>query len=123
MTSLRAALVLTALAAGLAHVPVTGEHLAEAPYMGWAFVLFTAGCAALAGAVAVTRTRVAVVAMVGWCSAALVAYVATRVVAFPQLADDVGNWAEPVGIVAIAFEGLTVLIGLATLRRSEVEHA
>lgn len=121
--SLRGLVVLTAVAAGLAHVPVTGEHLEEAPYMGWAFVLFTVGCVVLAAAVAATGARVALGAMVAWCGAAIVTYAATRLVAFPQLADDVGSWAEPWGVVSIACEAITVLLAVVALRRSEVQHA
>jgi hypothetical protein len=118
MTSLRtrAALVVLALAAGLAHIPVTAEHLEEAPYMGWAFILFTAGCAVLAGAVLARGSRGTVLAMVVWCGAALGAYAATRLVAFPLLADDVGNWAETWGVVSVSLEALVVAVGLNAVR-------
>jgi hypothetical protein len=119
----RLALVVAGLAAGLAHVPVTGEHLVEAPYMGWAFVLFTAGCGVLAVGVAVRGTRGTVAAMVAWCGAALVTYAATRLVAFPMLAEDVGNWGERWGLVSIAFEAVTVAVGVGALRRLQLQHA
>ncbi|MDQ2788246.1 MAG: hypothetical protein M3Y73_00515 [Actinomycetota bacterium] len=40
---------------------------------------------------------------------AIVGYIGTRSVAFPQLADDVGNWLEPLGIVAILAEAVVVI--------------
>ena len=122
-TFLRTGLVLSALAAGLAHLPVTGEHLEEAPYMGWAFVAFAVGCGGLALAAAVSGSRLVVTGMVAWCGAALATYAATRLVAFPMLADDVGNWAETWGVVSIAFEALTVGLGVSLLRQSQLQHA
>lgn len=86
--------------------------------MGWAFVIFAVGCGALALGVAVTGSRTAVTGMVAWCGAALVTYAATRVIAFPMLADDVGNWAETWGLVSISFEALTVAVGGYALSRT-----
>ena len=121
---LRAGLVGAALLAALAHVPSTGEHLVEAPYIGWSFVLFSTVCAGLALAAAVGDTRVVQAGMVLWCGGALAAYAATRLVAFPMIGDDVGNWLEPWGVVSVASEALTVVLGLLALRRSsELQHA
>jgi hypothetical protein len=39
-------------------------------------------------------------------------YAATRLVAFPQLADDVGNWLEPLGVVSVLSELAVVVLGL-----------
>jgi hypothetical protein len=35
---------------------------------------------------------------------ALLGYVLSRTVGLPQIGDDVGNWGDPLGIVAISFE-------------------
>ena len=121
---LRAGLVVAALVAAGAHVPVTAEHLVEAPYMGWSFIAFTAVCGGLALAAAVRDSRVVQAAMVLWCGGALATYAATRLVAFPQLADDVGNWIEPWGVVSVVSEALTVVLCLVALRgRSQLQHA
>lgn len=121
---LRAGLVGAALVAALAHVPVTGEHLEEAPYMGWAFVVFAAVCGGLAVAAAVGRSRAVLGAMVLWCGGALVTYAATRLVPFPMLGDDVGHWLEPWGVVSVVSEAVTVALCLVALRRpSQLQHA
>ena len=104
----RLLLVAAALVAAAAHVPVIGPHLEEAPYMGVLFILLTTACLLLAG-VSLTSSHPAGPTLAGLvCGAAIVGYAATRLVAFPQLADDVGNWLEPLGVVAVVSEGVVV---------------
>ncbi|HEV2890856.1 MAG TPA: hypothetical protein VGX28_10830 [Frankiaceae bacterium] len=98
--------------AAAAHVPSTGHHLAEAPYMGAAFVGFTLACVVLLLALSSRVSRAALLASASLCAAAVGAYVATRLVAMPGLAHDVGAWWEPWGVVAIAAE--TVVAFTAT---------
>jgi len=110
-----AALVITA-----SHVPVTAEHLSEAPYIGWSFVALEITGVVLAAALVLRDTR-----WVWWAAAvvpalAIVAYGVTRSVALPQIADDVGNWAEPFGIVALTAEAVLLAIALAHCFRGRV---
>jgi hypothetical protein len=112
----------TAVAAG-AHVPVIGPHLDEAPYMGVLFLVLTSACLTLAGAALAYDTAAVYAASVATCSLAVIGYAATRLVAFPLLADDVGNWLEPLGVVSVGSELLVVLLGLAVLRRQPAGHA
>ena len=105
------------LSAAVAHVPLIPEHLAEAPYMGVLFVGFTLAAFGVATALALTPSRPWYVAAGALCAAAVATYVATRLVPFPQLADDVGLWAEPLGVVSVAAETAVALICLFTLRR------
>src|SRR5512142_1093321 len=53
----RPVVVLGTVIASLAHIPVIGPHLDEAPYMGVLFIVLTAACAALAAAVVVRDSR------------------------------------------------------------------
>ena len=46
---------------------------------------------------------------------AIVAYVLSRTVGMPQMDDDIGNWAEPLGLLSLAAEGLTLLLAGAVL--------
>ena len=103
-----AALTMTA-----AHIPVTAEHLSEAPYIGWSFVALEVAGFALAVVLVLRDTRRA-----WWVAAvvpalAMLAYVVTRSVPLPQIADDVGNWVEPLGLVALTAEALLIAIALA----------
>jgi hypothetical protein len=106
--------------AAAAHVPVIGPHLDEAPYMGALFIVLTAACAALAVAALARDSRAVYTLVALTCGLAVIGYAATRIVAFPLLADDVGNWLEPLGVVSIASETLAVAaaaVALAGARR------
>ena len=108
---------LALLVAGAAHIPVIPAHLNEAPYMGVAFVGFTVVALVLATVVAVRAPAIAIAASAVACAAAIATYAATRLVAFPQLADDVGNWGERLGVVSIASEAVVVVLACFALRR------
>lgn len=112
----RPLVVVAALVAGFAHVPVIGPHLDEAPYMGVLFVVLTVGCLVLAATLVLyDGPRVYALSIVT-CGLAIIGYAATRVVAFPMLADDVGNWLEPLGILSIAAESVVVAGALCAIR-------
>lgn len=100
-----------AAAAGLAavaHIPVIGPHLEEAPYMGVLFIIFTVACLALACAVLVWDAPLVYLAAAATCGLAILGYSATRLIAFPLLSDDVGNWLEPLGVVSVVTETVVV---------------
>lgn len=107
----RPAVVAGTAVAAAAHLPVISPHLIKAPYMGALFILLTAALVVTAEAAMVSDRLVVAAAAVAVPAAAVVGYVASRVVAFPQLADDVGNWFEPLGVLSVASECLTVLAG------------
>lgn len=110
-------LAVLTIAAGLAHLPVTPEHLREAPYVGISFALFAAACVALGSSLWRRPLNRAGVDVAGaLCTAALVTYAATRLVAFPQIGDDVGNWLEPWGVVCVTLESLAVVVAVVSRR-------
>ena len=109
-------LVVAAVVASAAHVPVIAPHLDEAPYMGGLFIAFTVTCLVIAGAAVARPSRVVWAAAAAVCGSAVVTYAATRLVAFPQLSDDVGNWFEPLGVVSVLSESVVVLAALALWR-------
>lgn len=104
------------MTAAAAHLPVTPQHLQDAPYMGVLFVVFAlAALAAAAGVLlADTAVRYALLAALG--AAAVLTYATTRLVALPRLADDVGRWLDPLGVLSLAAELLAVAAALAALR-------
>jgi len=114
-TTARAGLVPAAMIAAAAHVPIIAPHLEEAPYMGVLFVLFTVACLGIAAAVALRPNVWAYAAAGGVCGAGILTYAATRLVAFPQLADDVGRWFEPLGVVSVLSEYVVVACALSLL--------
>jgi hypothetical protein len=110
---------LTALAAAVAagaHLPVIAPHLIEAPYMGVLFILLTVACATLALMAVLHDAPAVYAASAVVCALAIIGYGATRIIAFPLLADDVGNWLEPLGVVSILAESVVVASSLIALR-------
>lgn len=106
-----------AAVAAAAHVPVIGPHLEDAPYMGVLFVLLTWACLFLAAAAVTADDRVIYRLSLLTCGLAMLGYGATRLVAFPQLADDVGRWLEPLGVVSVVAEAVVVGVAASVLRR------
>jgi hypothetical protein len=112
----RLLLVPAVLIAAAAHLPVIRPHLSEAPHMGVLFVLLTAACVLLAATLISWDAPLVYLLAAGTCGLAVLGYAATRLIAFPMLADDVGNWTEPLGLVSIAAEAVVVITaGLAKL--------
>lgn len=114
---LRALVVALVCTAAAAHLPVIPEHLHEAPYMGVLFALFSFSCLATAAALILSNDRRLYAVVGALCGSAVLAYALTRLVALPQLADDVGNWGEPLGILSVACELGAVALALR-LRRA-----
>jgi hypothetical protein len=114
----RAVVAVAALVAAGAHVPVIAPHLDEAPYMGVLFVVLTVGCLVIATAALVRDTAAVYALAVLTCGLAVLGYAATRLVAFPMLGDDVGNWLEPLGIISVVSELVVVGAAVMALRRS-----
>ena len=117
-TDVRRLLTVTLLCvAALAHIPVTAEHLREAPYMGALFIGFVVAALLIAGALTIGSTVLRYAMAGGLCVAAVAAYVATRLIAFPQLGDDVGAWWEPFGVICIVTESVVVVMATLEVRR------
>lgn len=111
------------VAAGVVHIPVTPEHLREAPYMGVAFAAFVVVAFVTAAVLAVRDSRGVYLFVMALGAAAVLTYAATRVVAFPELGDDVGNWGETLGVLSIATEAAAVALASAALRWRMVARA
>jgi hypothetical protein len=103
------------IVAAVAHIPVISPHLDEAPYMGVLFIVLTAACGALSAAALVRDSRAVYTLVIITCGLAVIGYAGTRLVAFPMLADDVGNWLEPLGVMSIAAESVAVAAAVAAL--------
>jgi len=102
-------LIAATLVTAAAHVPVIEPHLRDAPYMGEEFIVLTLACVLLGLAAFVCDSPVVYSLTVVTCGLAILGYVATRLMAFPLLADDVGNWFEPFGVVSVLAEFVAVV--------------
>ena len=101
-----------ALTVAAAHIPITAEHLSEAPYIGWSFVALEIAAVALAITLVLYDAGMVWRVAASLCAAALAAYMLTRTVALPQIGDDLGNWGEPLGVVALTAESMLVVLSL-----------
>jgi hypothetical protein len=110
-------LAAAAAAAAVAHIPVTGPHLQEAPYMGALFVVLTVALLVLVAGALVWDIAEVYLLTALTCALAILGYAATRTFAFPLLADDVGNWLEPLGIVSVLTEAVALVAAMTVLRR------
>jgi hypothetical protein len=99
-----------------AHVPLVREHLEEAPYIGWGFIVLIVASVGLAVGIALTDDVRAWMLGAGVCLVALVAFLVSRTVGLPQIGDDVGNWTEAMGFPAVTAEVLMVVLSLTELR-------
>lgn len=105
------------LVAGVVHVPPVPEHLSEAPYVGGLFIGLAVACAGLACQLIWRDTRAVWRLAAATTGATVVGYVASRTVGLPQMGDDVGNWSDPLGTIAVAAELATVALVSVALRR------
>lgn len=107
------------LLAGIALVHFLGipDKLGETPYMGWMYILLVAGCAAAGAWLLSNQARAGYVLGLIISLGAIVFYVLTRTTGLPKATGDIGNWAEPAGIVSLLLEAAFVVIASAQLRR------
>jgi len=98
-----------------AHLPVLSDHFHEVPYIGVEFIVLIAACVLIAIAAPAWDTTALYAVAAFTCGLAVAAYIATRAVRLPGLADDVGDWFEPLGVVAVLAESATVLVAIYVL--------
>jgi len=113
---LRVGLAAALTASAAAHLPVLADHLHEAPWLGWLFVSFIAASLALGVVVLVRQLSWVVPAAAGLSGSAIAVYAASRLIPFPQMGDDVGDWFDPWGLVAVAAEVAALLVALKLAR-------
>lgn len=97
------------------HLTLVPGHLREAPYAGVLFIALSASALAVAAVLAVSNHPLAWLGAVGISLSALLAYLASRSIGLPSLSDDIGDWLNPLGVVAVLCEGAVALIGWRAL--------
>jgi hypothetical protein len=102
-----AAAALSATAA--IHMTLVPEHLREAPYAGALFIALSAAALATAILLSATDRELVWLAAGAISLGALVAYSVSRSIGLPSMSDDIGDWANPLGLAAVACETLTLI--------------
>src|SRR4051795_849372 len=98
----------------LCHLVQLPDTFRDSPALGWLFAALSLVAALLAAGLVHADHRL-LWSLAGLTAAgALAGYVLTRMVALPFDTDDVGNWLEPLGLVALFVEG--GLLGLCIYR-------
>ncbi|WP_424952767.1 hypothetical protein [Deinococcus sp.] len=111
------------LLAGIAWIHYRGipDKLGETAYLGWGYILLVAGCAAAGAWLLSDRWRLGYALGLVISLGALIAYALTRSVGLPHATGDIGNWAEPAGVVSLLLEAAFVVLAVLQLRRTPTE--
>ena len=112
------------LLAGIAWIHYRGipDKLGETAYLGWSYILLVAGCAAAGAWLLSDRWRAGYVLGLMISLGAIIAYALTRTTGLPHATGDIGNWAEPIGIVSLLLEAAFVILAVTQLRRTPVKQ-
>lgn len=115
---LRAPVAAASTIAAAAHLPVTGEHLTEVPYVGVLFLLLEVGYLLLAAALCWRPARAVYLGVAAISAAALLALVYSRVIGLPMLTDDIGEWSEPLVTLSLLAEWIALIGGITASSRT-----
>ena len=117
---------IAALAAiALIHVLQLPGAFSDAGYLGALFVGAIVASVLLAAALAVDGDQRFVEAAGALAGLILIGYLVSRTTGLPAATDDVGEWAEPLGLASMVVEGLLVCMaaGMPATRRRPGGHA
>jgi hypothetical protein len=112
---IRAAGALLLLGVAVIHAVEAPDQIKEVAYLGALFVALAVGSVAVALVLVRGSWSWAWAAGVVLCGLTIVGYVISRTVGLPGADDDIGNWAEPMGVASLVVEGLMVAIGSGVL--------
>ena len=97
-----AAAALSATAA--IHLALVPSHLREAPYAGALFLALAAAALLVAIVLLVRDDRLVWLSAGSLAGMAVGAYVVSRSAGLPAMADDIGDWLNPLGVTALVCE-------------------
>ena len=102
----------------LVHALQAPDAFDEAGYLGGLFVAAVVASVLLAAALTVTGDARALRAAGALAGLLLLGSVISRTVGLPSATNDIGEWAEPLGLVAIVLEGLLFVVAGAVVSRA-----
>jgi hypothetical protein len=111
----RAVAVIGLAGVALIHVLDAPGTFSASPYKGWLYVALIVGCLGAAAALMRDDDPRAWTAAGLLSLGAALAFVVSRTIGLPQGADDIGNWAEPLGLSSLFVEGCVVALSAYAL--------
>jgi hypothetical protein len=87
------------------HVAAAPDEWEDARVVFWLFIALAAACLALAAWPRLSSAAVLTLAVVP-----MIGYVVSRTTGLPGATDDIGDWANPLGLAALAVEAGLVLL-------------
>jgi hypothetical protein len=100
------------------HVAAAGAEWEDARWVFWSFIALAGVCLAVATRLTLGLDRWARPGVLGIALAPIVGYILSRTTGLPGATDDIGDWANPLGIATLAVE--VALVVLAAPRRRAV---
>ena len=86
------------------HLALVPSHLSEAPYAGVLFIAFAVGALTAAILLLTVNRRLVWLTAAGLAAGAIGAYLVSRSAGLPSMADDIGDWLNPLGVSALVCE-------------------
>lgn len=102
---------------GLIHLLDVVDKFHETAYIGVLYVLLIAASLLAARQLIMVGDRRSWLTAGALAGATLLAYSVSRTVGLPASTDDIGNWAEPLGLASLFVEGAVVLLSVEMLAR------
>ena len=123
MSSLDRQRTLTSVAVMLGLAGIIATHvmdlpgkLSEVPYMGLMYIGVILAAGYLMRRIVTRGDRMAFLGSAALAAAVFAGYVINRTVGMPGATDDIGNWMEPLGVLALVCEAFVVWQGIAAAR-------
>ncbi|HEU4976149.1 MAG TPA: hypothetical protein VFT50_13725 [Baekduia sp.] len=114
-TAVRATVAVGLGAVGVIHLLDAIGKWSETRYVFWMYLALIAGTIVTAGAVLLTRSRLALAGAAGLAGSAAAGYALSRTTGLPNATEDIGNWTEPLGLASLFVEGGIVALVAAYL--------
>lgn len=102
---------------GWLHFKDIPGKLSETSYLGWAYILLVAGCAAAGAWLLSSHWKGGYVLGSLLSAGAIVGYVLTRTIGLPHATGDIGNWTELSGVLSLLAEGAFLILSGLALRQ------
>jgi asparagine N-glycosylation enzyme membrane subunit Stt3 len=104
--------VVLLLGIALVHLLDAVDQFDEHKYVFVLYMLLMAGSLAVGAFLLRTDSRLAWALVTLIAGLTLLGFVLSRTTGLPNFEDDIGNWAEPLGLASLFTEGVAVVLGL-----------